>query len=385
MPFRRVAKKLINQQGKTNYAPYNFVELSRQALLNNVSLIQSKNPGQSVIPVVKGNAYGHGIHEVAEVLNSADLDFIAVDGYFEASNIINITKHQILVMGAVKPENVRLLNISRCSFVIQDTQTLAAFGKLNRPVRVHIELNSGMQRLGLADNEIDDYLSVFKNYPKLQLEGIMSHLADADNPNDSFTRGQQRKFESQVEYILSKGFEPRFIHLAQTAGSTKTTSKYTNAIRLGIGLYGLNPLSDKDPHQKDLIDLQPVLQLKSTIIKVQQLQKGDRVSYNGIFTAPKAMRIGILPLGYYEGYPRELSNSGVATYNGKPLPVIGRVCMNHTIIDLGDTPANTGSEIILISHDPTALNSVQNISAKHGLYIYTLVTQINENIRRVII
>ena len=368
------------------YKTLNRIELHRAAALHNVAIIQKQHPSFSIIPVLKSNAYGHGLCEMARILNGVDCPFLAVDGYFEAGKIRRISKHRILVLGYILPENVRLLDTHRCSFVVQDIAVLEAFAKLHKRVRIHLELNTGMNRLGLQPHELQPYLDVLKLFPKLKLEGVMTHLADADNElDDSFTHGQVERFDEMVEDILGQGFTPRYFHIAQTAGSTKAASKYANALRLGIGLYGINPLLPKDEHYQDLQGLQPVLELKSTIIKVVQLEKGDRVSYNGIFTAPKRMRIGVLPLGYYEGVPRDLSNAGVVTSGNAELPIVGRVCMNHTMIDLGGSSLGFGDEVTVISRDTAALNSVSKLSEKHRLFAYTLLTGLSSSIRRNIV
>ncbi len=382
--LRRHIKKALKLTRPNRYIPLNRIELSRSAVFNNVELIKKQHPRYGIIPVLKANAYGHGLVQMAEILNGADCDFVAVDGYFEASQIRDISRHRILVMGYIRPENVHLLDTKRCSFVIQDNASLKAFANLGKDVCVHIELNTGMNRLGLQPEELDEYLQTLKQFPSLKLEGIMSHLADADNEVDNrYTETQVKLFNELVAHILDKGFKPRFIHLAQTAGSAKVDSKHTNAIRLGIGLYGLNPLSPKDPKYSALVNLRPVLEFKSTVIKIINLKKGDRVSYNGIFTAPENMKIGVLPLGYYEGIPRALSNAGIVLYNGQPLKIAGRVCMNHIMIDIQETDVEVGSEVTVIS--ASGPNSVNSICSEHNLFNYSLVTGLASSTRRVVV
>jgi alanine racemase len=381
--LRKQVKKLLNYVSDNRFEPLNFVELSRENTLSNVGLIQKQHPSFGIIPVLKANAYGHGLIEMATILNGADCRFLAVDGYFEASKIRDISKHHILVLGYINPVNVKLLDVVKCSFVVQDIQGLEAFGKLGKPVRIHAEINTGMNRLGLSADELPLYLKTLKKFPNLKLEGIMTHLADADNPTDnSFTLAQVKKFDQIVDMIKEKGFNPAIVHIAQTAGSTKATSKYANAIRLGIGLYGINPLREADKHFKDLQDLKPVMEIKSTIIKVINLEKGDRVSYNGIFTAPRAMRIGVLPLGYYEGIPRELSNKGSLSFQKLDLPIVGRVCMNHTMVELTSPNLKLGDVVTVVSRDQTRLNSVDKICRKFDLFNYLFVTKISSSIKR---
>lgn len=365
------------------YQTLNEITLNSRALKQNVDVVRRQHPTMDIIPVLKANAYGHGLVEVADILNDVECRFLAVDGYFEAARLRYITKHKLLVLGYIKPENVRLLDTKRCSFVVQDIAGLEAFAGLRRPVRIHLELNTGMNRLGLQPDELEPYLAVLARYPKLQLEGVMTHLADADNDHDDeFTEQQVARFDTLLEQIKEKGFNPSVIHVAQTAGSTKASSRYANAIRLGIGLYGINPLRLDDAHYKDLALLQPVLSLKSTIIKTIDLRPGDSVSYNGIFTADKPMRIGVLPLGYYEGVPRALSNTGSVSAGQTSLPIVGRVCMNHTMISLEGTSLAVGDSVTVISDDPASSNAVMRLSDAYDLFAYELVTKLSSSIRR---
>jgi alanine racemase len=384
--IRKTAKRLLRRLAANDYRTLNRIELDGRRMLANVAHIQKLHPQQAVIAVLKANAYGHGLLQTAEILNNAECAFLAVDGYFEAARIKDIPRHHILVMGYSKPENVKLFDLKRCSFVVQDIAGLRAFASLNRPVRIHMELDTGMHRLGLAPDEVTGYLQVFKQYPQLQLEGVMTHLADADNPKtDAYTQKQVQLFDRIVERVLAHGFQPRFFHIAQTAGSTKAHSRYANAIRLGIGLYGINPLQPSDGHFSDLNGLRPVLTLKSTIIKTYDLKKGDRVSYNGLFTAPAATRIGILPLGYYEGLPRELSNRGTVSFDHQQLPILGTVCMNHTTIDITATKLGVGDEVTVISNDPAAGNSVLANCAAYNLFSYDLLVGLSDTIKRVVV
>lgn len=384
--LRKYLKQFVRQIRTNDYQTLNRIELDSANILHNVALIQKQHPHYGVFPVLKSNAYGHGLTEIAKILNEAACDFLVVDGYFEAAKIRTITNHRILVMGYIRPQNTRLLDTKHCSFVVQDIASLEAFGRLGRPVRIHVELNTGMNRMGLQPHELEPYLETFKRFPNLELEGVMSHLADADNDQDNgFTDQQTTLFDSLVDQIQTAGFKPKYVHLAQTAGSTKSKSRFANGIRLGIGVYGVNPLTTADSYHKKLDSLKPALQLTSTIVKVIDLHKGDKVSYNGIFTAPHAMRIGVLPLGYYEGIPRALSNTGIVTHGDTALPIVGRVCMNHTMISLEETDAQVGDEIVIMSKKPGAPNSIEQVCLRHSLFSYSLLTGLSSSIRREII
>lgn len=367
------------------YRVLNQIELSRSALLHNYDLVGEQHPDLAVMPVLKANAYGHGLLEVAQILQARDFPYLIVDGYFEALKLRRQTKRPILVMGYIDPHNYSQLRTNGLSFVVHDRPTIEALGRLRRSVTVHLEINTGMNRHGIAPDELGDYLALLKNYSHIKLEGVMSHLADADGERETYTAHQVALFDRCVEQILAAGFDPRWIHLAQTAGSQRQPSRYANALRLGIGLYGINPFDPKTPEYPGLADLKPVLTLTSTITKVIELAKGQKVSYNGIFTAAKDTTIGVLPLGYYEGLPRALSNVGVVKQGDDYLPIVGRVCMNHTMVELKGTKTKYLDRVTVISNNPTDRNSVAGLGREHGLFSYELLVGLNESIRRVMV
>ena len=156
-------------------------------------------------------------------------------------------------------------------------------------------------------------------------------------------------------------------------------------MRLGIGLYGINPFPKSHPLHAKLTGLRPAMRLVSTITKVIELKKGDKVSYNYTFTAPKDMKIGVLPLGYFEGVNRVLSNKGVIKIGDKFTPIVGRVCMNHTMISLEGLEAKVGDEVVVYSNNPKDKNAIDNIEAEHSLFDYSLLTSLSHDIRRLLV
>ncbi|NTW61138.1 alanine racemase [Candidatus Saccharibacteria bacterium] len=368
-------------------AVYNNILISKSAILNNFDLLSNMSPSEGyVIPVLKSNAYGHGIKQVARILQARRFPYIAVDGYFERLEIAKVSKQPVLIMGAIRPENYSKVSTSRSAFVISDTPSLMAVGRTKKRFKVHIEIETGMGRHGLRLDELSKFINELKKYPKIYVEGIMTHLSDADNPKtDEYVIQQVNKFDQAVELFLESGIKPKYYHIAQSAGSTKAISRYANTIRPGIALYGISPLDNDDVYYKKLANLKPALTLTSTIAKTMNIDKGGSVSYNRTFRAKKNSRIGILPLGYYEGVPREFSNTAYVTAKDKKIKIVGRVCMNHTMIDITDTNLGIGDKIEIISNEKTSPISLDNICKRHGLFNYLVLVKLNENIRRTII
>lgn len=366
------------------FATHNRIEVSRSAILHNVDLFERLN-GKQVIPVLKGNAYGHGIRQVAEALKGRKLPYIAVDGYFEALRVREVSKQPVLVMGAIRPENFKRLKCDNFAFVVADEATIRALGNTGKKVKVHLEANTGMNRYGAKPDEMTKLTKLILSYKNLTLEGVMSHLADSDGDDPATVDIAVENFDKCVEQVRTAGGNPTILHVAQSAGSLKAKSKYANAMRLGIGLYGINPFPRGHGSHKVLKGLKPALRLLSTITKVTQLQKGDKVSYNYTFTAPKAMTIGVLPLGYYEGVNRALSSKGTVKLGNKYAPITGRVCMNHTMISLEGIKAKVGYEVVVYSNDPKAKNAIDQVAADHNLFNYTLLTSLSPDVRRILV
>jgi len=383
--LKKLAKQTLAKLSPNSYKTLNWIEINKYKTLHNIEIAKSFSGQKNIIAVLKANAYGHGIVALSKILNESDCSFIAVDGYFEASKILDITNHKILVMGYILKENIHLLNTKRCSYVVQDETTLLALGETGRHVNIHVELNTGMNRLGLSEAELDSYLMTLKQFPNLHLEGIMSHLADADNDDDHYTVHQVKLFDAMVEKILKKGFTPSFIHLGQTAGGIKEKSVYTNTMRFGIGLYGLNPLTEKDESFYKLSSLEPILEFKTTIIKTIDLKKGEKISYGGTYVTTKNSTIAVVPIGYYEGVPRALSSSGFLSDGKKTFPIRGRVCMNHCMIDITGEDYKVGDTLTFVSSDKTMPTSVEQICQRNKLFNYAFVTGFSESLRIIII
>ncbi|HEX9153711.1 MAG TPA: alanine racemase [Candidatus Saccharimonadales bacterium] len=383
MSIRKTIDTFLGKLENT-YVTHNRIEVSKSAILHNYDVFVSLS-GKPAIPVLKGNAYGHGVALVAKALKDRKLPYIAVDGYFEALRIREVSSQPVLVMGAILPENYKRIRYDDFAFVVHDEASIRALGKTGKRVKVHLEANTGMNRYGAKPDDIVKLAALILSYKNLELEGVMSHLADSDGNDPATVDMAVEQFDACVEMIRAVGADPTIFHVAQSAGSLKAQSKYANAFRLGVGLYGINPFPREHELHRKLSNLQPALKLVSTITKVIELRKGDKVSYNYTFTAPKDMRIGVLPLGYYEGVNRALSGVGTVKIGKHFTPIVGRICMNHMMISLDGIRAQEGDEVVVYSSDPAAPNSVDNLAHEHNLFNYNLLTALSYDVRRVLV
>ncbi len=383
MALRKTIDTILRKLEK-EFATHNRIEVSHSAIIHNLNLFSNVS-GLQIIPVLKGNAYGHGIAQVAKALHGQTLPYIAVDGYFEALRVREVTDQAVLIMGAIKPENYARLTYDNFAFVVHDATSITALGKTGKRIRLHLEVNTGMNRYGAKPTDIRELAKLVLRYKNLKLEGVMSHLADSDGDTPATVNKAVEQFDACIELVHAAGGKPTILHIAQTAGSIKAHSKYANTMRLGVGLYGINPFPNDHTLYARLNGLKPALRLVSTITKVIELPKGDRVGYNYTFTAPHTMRIGILPLGYYEGLNRQLSNSGAVLKDASAMPIVGKVCMNHTMISLENSTADVGDEVVVYSNNPSDANSIASISQHHNLFSYNLLTALSPDVRRTLI
>jgi alanine racemase len=369
------------RQFEKDFATQNRIEVSRSALVHNFDLFAGLT-GKQIIPVLKANAYGHGLALVAEALKTRRFPYIAVDGYFEALRVREVSDQPVLIMGAIRAENFARLKYDKFAFVVQDAASIQALAKTGKYVKVHLECNTGMNRYGADPEDVAALTKLILRHKNLTLEGIMSHLADSDGKNEDTVRTAVALFGKCVETVRAAGADPALIHLGQSAGSLREDSRYANTIRLGIGLYGLNPFPATHPLYGQLNDLRPALRFVATITKITDLQKGDKVSYNYTYEAPKGMKIAVLPVGYYEGVSRDLSNVGAMQIGADYTPIVGRVCMNHTMISLDGFNAKVGDEVVVYSNNAHDRNSIGTLATTHNLFAYSLLTSLSSEVHR---
>jgi len=364
--FKQKIFKLIQSYQK-ELIPLNTININKSAIVKNLNTIKKLNPQKTILPVLKSNAYGHGISQIITILRPYLHTFI-VDSYYEALQIQAVyPQARLILIGSIHPSNLHLIDYKRVSLSVQDKISLNSLIGLNKPISIHLKINTGMNRQGIDPQKLNKYLIKIKS-SRLVLEGVYSHLSDADNPSDiSYTNYQYQVFRQCLDQVKRSGFTPKFIHLSATSGISLIKDPDVNTIRLGIGLYS------------------SALTFKASLVNILDIKKGDQVSYNRTFTAKKDMTIGVISAGYFEGIDRRLSNCGHVLYQGKFLPIIGRVCMNLTIVDLKDTQAKLFDQVEVISPNPKDLNSITNIADLCQTIPYEILIHLHQSTKRIII
>lgn len=370
MSIRSWANNFLKKLEKPAHA-FNTISVSRSAILHNYSYFKKHCPNNQIWPVLKSNAYGHGLAPIVSILKSQKPGYFIVDSYYEALQVRQLCSTPILLIGSTPPQNFSHMKLDNITLCLQDKISLDLLISCRRPTTIHLKINTGMNRQGIDAKNLTPILTKIKNNPQIKLEGIFSHLADADNPQDRYSPQQIKLFSQVIEKIKQSDLHPRYFHLAASYSATKINHPQVNAIRLGLGLYGYS-------HRQ----LKPALTFTSTVINHRLLKPGSTVSYNRTFTAKTATNIGLIPVGYFEGFDRRLSNCGVVKYHNSFYPVAGRVCMNLTCINFKKTVPKTFDLVEIISSNPSDKNSIKNIAQLSHTIPYEILIHLHSSIRR---
>jgi alanine racemase len=384
----RTIEKILNKivTPKINYQPLIEVRIFKDALLHNLKTFQQKYPSLRFAPVIKSNAYGHGMVEVAKILEGgrgADtIPFFMVDSFYEALVLRRAgIKTKILVLGFCREEQLLSARLKNTSFGIIDLQILKNLSaKLKKPLNIHLKIDTGMHRQGILTSEVDDAIAAIKSNKNIILEGVCSHFADADNSQKDFTQKQIATWNQTVKIFRATFPEIKYFHTSATSGAYYAGSLDANVGRLGIGLYGIN----QSPFEP--LDLHPALEMVSLISSIRNIPAGEKVGYGKTFESTKPTIVATVPVGYNEGVDRRLSNRGCFKVRDTFCPIAGRVSMNITSIDVSDiTGIKIEEPVVVISANKDDKNSVENIAKLCDCIPYEILVHIPQHLRRIIV
>jgi alanine racemase len=392
--------------------PVTWVEVSRSALHHNVAVLREaarhgrEGPPPTLCAMVKGNAYGHGLLLAARTLIDAGVDWLGVHDLQEIEALradgIAAPLYQV---GWLPPEQVARaveLGVRLCVYdpAVVDAAAAAA-ARLGVRGRLHVKVETGNNRQGLRETEAVQLAVRIGRDPNLVLEGLSTHFADIEDTTDhAFAQSQLGRFRSTVAAVrqaldLPPEGDPRdtlLPHASNTAAVLLWPEVCGALVRCGIGVYGLWPSKETLLSVRQLgktpVSLRPALTWKTRIAQVRAVPPGEWVGYGRTFRATRAMRLAILPVGYYDGYDRGLSNCGKVLVAGQRAPVVGRVAMNMIALDVTDSPrAQAGDEVVLLgaqvaSEGPGDRIAAEEMAAWIGTIHYEVVTRINDRIVR---
>lgn len=362
------------------------VEIDLSALRSNFSELRQKiKPSLSILAVVKSDAYGHKASLVAPLLQEAGVDLFGVGTVDEGIRLreAGIKKPTLVLLGSLEAEPELLFEYHLTPVVesLGIAQSLnKAAEKKGQKLSVHLKVDTGMTRLGVPFQEWDSFWNSFKKLGSLQCDGILSHLAEAGDVE--YTAFQRQNFQSVLQALAKSGNLPRWRHLANSVEAIQGTGEDFNLVRLGLVLYGAYPI----PQLKEKVSLKPVLSLKTKIISLKKVPSGTWVSYNRTFKTRRESLIGVLPLGYADGYPRVLSNRASVLVRGKRVPVVGTICMDLCMIDLTEvSSASVCDEVVVIGRQGADEIRADELAAWAGTISYEIFCTLSPRLRSVTI
>ncbi|TYR78368.1 alanine racemase [Priestia megaterium] len=363
-----------------------WVEVDADAIFNNVHQVRRLLPSyKTLIAVVKANAYGHGDKEVAEVAIEAGADMLAVAFLDEAISLRQkgITK-PILVLGAVPPSYVEEAvkwDITVTAYSEEWVAEVISNGLVNKTLRVHLKIDTGMGRLGVrTEDEIMKVVKMIHSHSEIELEGVFTHFATADELDSLYFTAQYERFEKLVAFLKTLNVNPPFIHCANSAAVFQKPMDLFTCARLGISMYGLSPSRELKPTLP--ISLQEAFSLHSKLVHVKKVAAGSSISYGATYKADKDEWIGTVPIGYADGWIRKLHNFHVLI-DGMKMPIIGRICMDQLMVRL---PAQypVGTQVTLIGKQGDQEILIDQIAEHLETINYEIPCMISARVPRVL-
>lgn len=325
-----------------------WAEINLDAVAHNVQAAKANLKSTTKLcAVVKADAYGHGAVRVAQEAVRNGADFLAVALLQEAVKLRDAgIDTPILILGAMLPEVAELVVRYDISQAVFDEERLYALNaaalKLHTKAKIHIKIDTGMHRIGLHVKEAGSFARLAASLPGITIEGVFSHFATADADDKEYAAYQFARFQEALKLIDAEGVHIPLRHIANSAALTELQEYQLDMVRQGITLYGLHPAHMIDCYK----DFEPVMTVKTKVAFVKELPAGETIGYGRTYTLTRKSVIATVPLGYADGISRRLSNKGYMLINGEKAPIIGRVCMDQTMLDVTDIPGvKLGDEV----------------------------------------
>ncbi|GAE28895.1 alanine racemase [Halalkalibacter hemicellulosilyticus] len=369
-----------------------WAEIDLRAIRHNMksvcNLYHNRGRDVKVMAVVKANGYGHGAIEVAKAVLESGAAYLAVALLDEAIELREAgIEAPILVMGRIRPEDVTIAiryRITVTVFQLEWLQEAKLHIGTDQKLFIHIKIDTGMGRIGVRlKSELLPIVSFISKHPNMELEGVFTHFATADEKNTDYYETQQKRFLNVLKWIKELGVHIPLIHSGNSAAGMRFPDHTFNMFRFGISLYGLTP--SLEIKEELPIELKPAFTLKSRLTHVKKLPAGEAISYGATYQTETDEWIGTIPIGYADGWIRKNStNNGEVLVNGERVPLVGRICMDQCMIHLKGA-VEVGTVVTLIGHDHNTSISVDEVAQRLETINYEIVCMIGMRVPRVYI
>ncbi len=374
-PFKREQAGLMNKRNTELFVDINAIE-------NNIGIIKKITSGKKICAVVKANAYGHGDVVVANTLLKNNIEWLAVSSIEEGISLREqgILNARILVMGGNYKDCLKEIihyKLTPSLFSIDSLLSLAE--RLNEELLIHLKIDTGMSRLGVKLEDTSELIRIVNSHKSFKVEGVFTHLANADLSNNEKNRVQLETFEIVLAKLKQGGIIPSLIHTANSATILTLDQSYFDMVRPGLLIYGVSPFGNGDE-----IGLKMSMSWHTKPLQIKKVNKGERVSYEGSWQAEVDSLVAVLPVGYADGYHRLLSNNAFTLVKGMHAPVIGNVCMDHIIVDVTKIPdINCNDEFVLLGKQGEKEITFEQISEWFQTIPYEIMCAISSRVPRV--
>ena len=365
-------------------------EIDLDAILHNMDAMRGNIAKDTkIMAVIKADGYGHGAVEIAETIEKLDYLYGYAVATVEEGLILRNHGIQkpILILGYVFPDqyvDMIKAGIRPTVFTREMAEKLSvAAASIGRDCKIHFAIDTGMSRIGLqVTEESADLVAKIAQLPGIEIEGIFTHFAQADEYDKTPTKKQIALFQKMIRMLEERNVKIPIHHCSNSAGIVEIPEANMDMVRAGITLYGMWP-SEEVAHN---ISLHPVMSLKSHIAFVKTLEKGRKISYGGIYETPSEKRIATIPVGYADGYARGLSNKGYVLIHGKKAPICGRVCMDQFMVDVTEIPeAKEGDPVTLLGKDGSECITMEELGELSGRFNYEFACLITPRVPRICI
>jgi alanine racemase len=360
--------------------------IDRSALRWNLRQIKARvGAPVKILSMVKANAYGHGAPAIARTLAAEGSDAFGVATLEEGVELRQAGIRQpIIVLAGVYPDQLDLLLQHELIPVLHELETLRALetAVTNQGVTlpIHVEIDTGMGRIGFLDSQINDWLPDLGKLKALKLQGFFSHFSDGETANEEYTKNQLKSFLSVAQRLRDVAFVPSLIHMAKSGTIITVPESYLAMVRPGLILYGIYPA----PSMTKEIHLKPVLSWKTRILQLKRLPRSSSIGYGRTFTTKRDSFIATLPVGYADGYQRLFSNRAFVLVRGERAPVVGRVSMDLTTVDVTDIRnVQLGDEVVLLGRQDNAEITADEMAGWANTISYEIFTSISTRVPRI--
>lgn len=366
-----------------------YARIDLDAIASNMECMkQNLNPNSKIMAVIKADGYGHGAVQIAQMLENVDYIWGFAVATLDEAVVLKSEGIQkpVLVLGCVFPDQYMemlkhgiRMNVYTEEMAESISQMAAREGMT---AYMHIKLDTGMTRLGFDTSEESvEMIAKIAGMQNVCMEGIFTHFAKADETDKTFTKKQMEDFVWMTEKLKEKNVEFQYEHCANSAAIIDVPEANFDLVRAGISTYGLYPSEEVD---KEKVLLKPALALKSHVAFVKEIEAGTPISYGGTYVSERNMKIATIPVGYADGYPRQLSNIGYVLIRGSKAPIVGRVCMDQFMVDVTDIEGvSFGDNVTLIGKDGNEIITVEELGELSGRFNYEFVCDLGKRIPRV--